>query len=88
MKSMRWISEYPNIRFTDVSADRYEWMDEWIDGRADGRTDRQAYLTRRFKLFSVNSERNFKKYINYNALCFKFTLKLTKISTKYIYICI
>ena len=43
-----------------------------------------AFLTRRFKLFSIKLERNFKKYMNYSALCFKFTLKLTKISTKYI----
>ena len=43
-----------------------------------------AFLTHRFKLFSVKLERNFKQYMNYSALCFKFTLKLTKISTKYI----
>ena len=43
-----------------------------------------AFLTRRFKLFSIKLERNFKKYMNYSTLCFKFTLKLTKISTKYI----
>ena len=43
-----------------------------------------AFLTRRFKLFSVKLERNFKQYMNYSTLCFKFTLKLTKISTKYI----
>ena len=42
-----------------------------------------AFLTRRFKLFSIKLERNFKKYI-YSTLCFKFTLKLTQISTKYI----
>ena len=45
-----------------------------------------AFLTRRFKLFSIKFERNFKKYMNYSTLCFKFTLKLTKISTKYIHI--
>ena len=43
-----------------------------------------AFLMRRFKLFSIKLERNFKKYMNYSTLCFKFTLKLTKISTKYI----
>ena len=43
-----------------------------------------AFLTRHFKLFSIKLERNFKKYMNYSTLCFKFTLKLTKISTKYI----
>ena len=37
-----------------------------------------------FKLFSIKLERNFKKYMNYSTVCFKFTLKLTKISTKYI----
>ena len=41
-----------------------------------------AFLTRRF--FSIKLDRNFKKYMNYSTLCFKFTLKLTKISTKYI----
>ena len=45
-----------------------------------------AFLTRHFKLFSIKLERNFKKYMNYSTLCFKFTLKLTKISTKYIHI--
>ena len=40
-----------------------------------------AFLTHGFKLFSVKLERNFKKY---DTLCLKFTLKLTKISTKYI----
>ena len=43
-----------------------------------------AFLTRRFKLFSIKLESNFKKYMNYSTLCFKFTLKLTKISTTYI----
>ena len=43
-----------------------------------------AFLTRHFKLFSIKLERNFKKYMNYSTLCFKFTLKLTMISTKYI----
>ena len=43
-----------------------------------------AFLTRRFKLFSTELERNFKKYMYYSTLCFKFTLKLTKISTKHI----
>ena len=43
-----------------------------------------AFLTRRFKLFSIKLERNFKKYMNYSILCFKFTLKLSKISTNYI----
>ena len=43
-----------------------------------------AFLMRRFKLFSIKLERNFKKYMNYSTLCFQFTLKLTKISTKYI----
>ena len=43
-----------------------------------------AFLTRRFKLFSIKLERNFKKYINYSTPCFKFTLKLTKMSTNYI----
>ena len=43
-----------------------------------------AFLTRHFKLFSIKLERNFKKYMNYSTLCFQFTLKLTKISTKYI----
>ena len=42
-----------------------------------------AFLTHRFKLFSIKLERNFKKYINYSTLCFKFTLKLTKMLTKY-----
>ena len=41
-----------------------------------------AFLMRRFKLFKIKLERNFKKYMNYSTLCFKFTLKLTKISTK------
>ena len=45
-----------------------------------------AFLTRRFKLFSIKLERNFKKYMNYSTLCFKFTLKLTKISIIYTYI--
>ena len=44
-----------------------------------------AFLMCRFKLFSIKLERNFKKYMHYSTLCFKFTLKLTKISTKYIY---
>ena len=43
-----------------------------------------AFLTHRFKLFSIKSERIVKKYMNYSTLCFKFTLKLSKISTKYI----
>ena len=43
-----------------------------------------AFLMRPFKLFSIKLERNFKKYMNYSTLCFKFTLKLTKVSTKYI----
>ena len=43
-----------------------------------------AFLTRCFKLFSIKLERSFKKYMNYSTLFFKFTLKLTKISTKYI----
>ena len=43
-----------------------------------------AFLTSRLKLFSIKLERNFKKYMNYSTLCFQFTLKLTKISTKYI----
>ena len=43
-----------------------------------------AFVTRRFKLFSIKLEKNFKKYMNYSTLCLKFTLKLTKISTKYI----
>ena len=43
-----------------------------------------AFLTRRFRLFSIKLDRNFKKYMNYSTLCFKFTLKSTKISTKYI----
>ena len=43
-----------------------------------------AFLTHRFKLFSVKLEKTFKKYMNYSTLCFKFSLKLTKISTKYI----
>ena len=38
-----------------------------------------AFLTRRFKLFSVKLERNFKQYMNYSALCFKFTLDFNKI---------
>ena len=37
-----------------------------------------AFLTRRFKLVSIKLGRNFKKYMNYSTLCFKFTLKLTK----------
>ena len=41
-----------------------------------------AFLTHRFKLFSIKVERNFQKYMNYSTLIFKFTLKLTKISTK------
>ena len=45
-----------------------------------------AFLIRHFKLFSIKSERNFKKYMNYSTLCFKFTFKLTKIPTKYIHI--
>ena len=44
-----------------------------------------AFLIRRFKRFSIKLEINFKKYMNYSTLCFKFTLKLTKISTKYIH---
>ena len=40
-----------------------------------------VFLTRRFKLFSIKLERNFKKYMNYSTFCFKFTLKLTKTST-------
>ena len=43
-----------------------------------------AFLTHHFKLFSIKLERNFKKYMNYSRLCYNFTLKLTKISTKYI----
>ena len=43
-----------------------------------------AFLARHFKLFSIKLERNFKKYMNYSTLRIKFTLKLTKISTKYI----
>ena len=43
-----------------------------------------AFLTHHFKLFSIKLERTFKKYMNYSTLCFKFSLKLTKISTKYI----
>ena len=43
-----------------------------------------AILTCRFKLFSIKLGRNFKKYTNYRTLCFKFTLKLTENSTKYI----
>ena len=46
-----------------------------------------AYLTCHFQVFfSVKLERNFKKYMNYSILCFKFTLKLTKISTNYTHI--
>ena len=41
-----------------------------------------AFLTLCFKLFSIKFERNFKKYINYSTLCFKFTLTLTKIFDK------
>ena len=41
-----------------------------------------AFLTRRFKFFTIKLGRNFKKYMKYTTLCFKFTLKLTKISTK------
>ena len=43
-----------------------------------------AFLTCHFQLFSIKLEGNFKKYMNYSTLCFKFTLKLPKISTKYI----
>ena len=43
-----------------------------------------AFLMCCFKLFSIKLGGNFKKYMNYSTLCFKFTLKLTKISTKYI----
>ena len=43
-----------------------------------------AFLMHGFKLFSIKLERNFNKYMKYSTLCFKFTLKLTKISTKYI----
>ena len=43
-----------------------------------------TFLTRCFKPFSIRLARNLKKYMNYSTLCFKFTLKLTKISTKYI----
>ena len=43
-----------------------------------------AFLTRHFKLFSKKLERTLKTYMNYSTLCFKFSLKLTKISTKYI----
>ena len=37
-----------------------------------------------FQTFFKKLERTFKKYMNYSTLCFKFSLKLTKISTKYI----
>ena len=43
-----------------------------------------AFLMCCFKFFSIKLERNFKKYMNNSTLCFKLTLKLTKISTKYI----
>ena len=43
-----------------------------------------AFLTPRFKLFSIKLEKYFKKYMNYSTLCFKFTSKLTEISTKFI----
>ena len=39
-----------------------------------------------FQAFSIKLERNFKMYMNYSTLRFKFTLKLTYISTKYIHI--
>ena len=58
----------------------------FISGRLKSASGRlfDAFLTRHFKLFSVKLERNLKQYMNYSVLCFKFTLKLTKISTKYI----
>ena len=59
----------------------FSFQGDWSLHQGDYST---AVLTRRFKLFSVKLERNFKQYMNYSALCFKFTLKLTKISTKYI----
>ena len=59
----------------------FSFQGDWSLHQGDYST---AFLTRRFKLFSVKLERNFKQYMNYSALCFKFTLKLTKISTKYI----
>ena len=59
----------------------FSFQGDWSLHQGDYST---AFLTRHFKLFSVKLERNFKQYINYSSLCFKFTLKLTKISTKYI----
>ena len=58
-----------------------EWV-KWMHTCLHQRDYSMVFLTRRFKLFSIKLERNFKKYMNYSTLCFKFTLKLTKISTK------
>ena len=57
-----------------------------ISGRLKSATGRlfDSIFNASFQTFSVKLERNFKQYMNYSALCFKFTLKLTKISTKYI----
>ena len=58
----------------------------FISGRLKSASGRlfDSIFNASFRLFSVKLERNFKQYMNYSAFCFKFTLKLTKISTKYI----